>query len=77
MARLFDAASWILCVAGGVYLLLSKTAAADSYLQVIAHGLGLYMVGKGLFIARSTHFQLQSLLRIEEIAAQGREDPDS
>lgn len=74
MARLFDAASWLLCVGAGVYLVTSKTAASDSYLQVIAHGIGIYMIGKGLFIARSLHLQAESLWRLEELAAQTRED---
>ena len=39
------------CVYAGVYLLRSHAAASDSYLELIAHGLGWYMIGKGIFVA--------------------------
>lgn len=39
------------CVYAGIYLLGSHTASADSYLEVIAHGIGWYMIGKGVFVA--------------------------
>lgn len=38
------------CVLAGLYLLTSQTADPDSYLQILGRGLGLYMVGKGLFV---------------------------
>lgn len=38
------------CIYGGVYLLGSHAASQDSYLELIAHGLGYYMIGKGIFV---------------------------
>lgn len=39
------------CVYAGIYLLDSQTVSEDSYLETIAHGLGWYMIGKGVFVA--------------------------
>jgi hypothetical protein len=41
----------LVCVVGGLYLLGSNTVDGNSYLQVISHGMGIYFIGKGLFVA--------------------------
>ena len=43
----------ILCLVAGVYLFTSRTQDANSYLMTIAHGIGIYFVGKGLFVIQS------------------------
>ena len=58
-----DAAAVLVTIGAGIYLLASKTAAPDSYLQTIAHGIGAYMIGKGLWMARSLHLQERLLDR--------------
>ena len=49
---------WIgaaVCVIAGLYLLNSTTVDGNSYLQVISHGMGIYFIGKGLFVASQQH----------------------
>jgi hypothetical protein len=43
----------IVCIIAGLYLLGSQTQDASSYLQTIAHGIGIYFVGKGLYVLQS------------------------
>lgn len=47
---LLSAVSGLFCVAGGLYLLTSQAVGQDSYIELIAHGMGLYFIGKGLFV---------------------------
>ena len=44
----------LICIIAGVYLFRSQTQDSSSYLMTIAHGAGLYFVGKGLFVLQST-----------------------
>jgi len=46
-----------LCVAAGIYLLTKSSAPitlgeqeGQSWLEVIAHGIGIYFIGKGIFV---------------------------
>jgi len=43
------------CVVAGLYLLASNTVDGNSYLQVISHGMWIYFIGKGLFVASQQH----------------------
>lgn len=43
----------LLCVVAGLYLFSSQTADSNSYLQTIAHGIGLYFMGKGLYVVQA------------------------
>jgi uncharacterized membrane protein len=43
----------IICLAAGFYLLSSHTQDSNSYLQTIAHGIGIYFLGKGLYVIQS------------------------
>ena len=47
---LLTAVSGLFCVGAGLYLLGSQAVAPNSYLELIAHGMGLYFIGKGLFV---------------------------
>jgi hypothetical protein len=72
MGRLIDILATLVCLGAGGYLLLSQTQAGNSYLEVLGHGIGAYFVGKGLFIARSTHLEAEAatlLSRLAEFAA--------
>lgn len=66
-AGLFDAGAWLLQVGAGVYLLTSQAADPNSYLQLLAHGLGAYMVGRGLFAARALYFQARQVELLEQL----------
>lgn len=43
-------ASGAICILAGLYLLTSQTELENSYLEVLAHGLGLYFIGKGIYV---------------------------
>lgn len=51
-----------LCLLAGAYLLNTQAVADDSYLETIAHGMGLYFLGKGVFILAATAYA-EHLLR--------------
>jgi hypothetical protein len=56
----WDALAGLGAVGAGIYLVASQTADPNSYLQTIAHGIGVYFIAKGIYIGRSAH--LLSLL---------------
>lgn len=50
LLRIAGAVAGTACAGAGYYLLTSHTADPTSYLQTIGHGLGGYMIGKGIFV---------------------------
>jgi hypothetical protein len=78
-----DYAATLICIAAGLYLLSyngTSTSAlgGTSWFQIIAHGIGIYFIGKGLFIARSTHLQGEArdrLTRLVELSAMKHTPP--
>jgi len=59
MGRLIGLASAVICVFAGIYLLQynevsTSIGGGTSWFQIIGHGMGIYFIGKGLFVARST-----------------------
>ena len=50
MTKLAAIGAAAFCGFAGVYLLSVQAAAPDSILETIAHGLGIYMIGKGIFV---------------------------
>lgn len=82
MGKVIDVASTVICVLAGIYLLqygwsdttsIDGTSGGTSWFEIIGHGMGIYFIGKGLFIARSTHLQGEARDRLAELVAQGRE----
>lgn len=59
MGRLLDITAALVCIAGGIYLLSIQSVAGNTVIEAIGHGIGVYCIGKGLFIARSTHLESQ------------------
>lgn len=47
--RIWAVLAGLVCVAAGVYLILLQPAVEESLIGAIAHGLGVYFVGKGIF----------------------------
>jgi hypothetical protein len=47
---MLKAVSGLIAIGAGAYLLQTQAAGDDSFLEVIAHGMGAYFVAKGLFI---------------------------
>jgi hypothetical protein len=59
VGRLLTIASALVCIGAGLYLLqYNATGSGDaaggtSWFQIIGHGMGIYFIGKGLFVGRS------------------------
>lgn len=76
MGRLIDIAATLLCAGAGVYLLSHNSApievggeAGQSWLEILAHGIGIYFLGKALFIARSTHLDAEAVVALRKLVA--------
>lgn len=67
LASVFGLVGGIACVAAGGYLLASKTVNVDSYLQVVAHGIGLYFVGKGLYLLQAASRQSTQFWQLRDL----------
>jgi hypothetical protein len=70
------APSWIVeglasigAIAAGLYLLASETVDPDSYLQTIAHGIGIYFIAKGFFMGASLYRQRLMLLNRDDTSS--------
>jgi hypothetical protein len=51
MGRVIDIAASIICIAGGIYLLTVESVAGNTIIEAIGHGIGIYFIGMGLFVA--------------------------
>ncbi len=76
MGRLVDIAAALLCIGAGVYLLQynadsSALGGGTSWFEIIGHGMGVYFIGKGLFVARSTHLAADSRDRLNQLVDLG------
>jgi hypothetical protein len=72
LIRIWENLPGLICIGAGVYLLVSRTVDPDSYLQTIAHGIGIYFIGKGLFILSTSQLQrslLSTLRGIQDLGA--------
>ena len=59
--RLFCVAGGLFALFGGLNLLFLKAAGENSLMEAIAHGIGWYFVGKGIFMM-TVPFHLQSAI---------------
>lgn len=72
---LLDVLAALLCIGGGLYLLQTNSVGSSSWFQVIAHGMGVYFIGKGLFVGRSAYLatiQAGRLAQLVELAEHER-----
>lgn len=58
------------CIAAGVYLLQTQ-AAEDSLIETIMHGLGLYFIGKGLYVWGALGFQAKAAAALDRTRTEG------
>ena len=56
----------LFCFGAGIYLLLHKGVVPNTWFEGIAHGVGIYFIGKGFFIAVTTHVQAGTRQLLEE-----------
>ena len=83
MGRLTGFAAGAICAIAGIYLLqynadTSGVGGGTSWFQIIGHGMGIYFIGKGIFVARSTYLeaaQTDRLLLLVEWAAYEHRNP--
>jgi hypothetical protein len=52
--------SSLACIGGGLYLLNIQSAAENNIFEAIAHGIGIYCIGKGLYVGPSLLAQLKA-----------------
>lgn len=57
MTKVLALGSAIIGIAAGLYLLDTQAAADDSLIESFMHGVGIYFIGKGLFIGASLYLQ--------------------
>jgi hypothetical protein len=71
MGRLIGFGAAAVCVFAGIYLLqynaVSDPTTGTSWFQIIGHGIGIYFIGKGLFVARSTWLESQQADRLAQL----------
>jgi len=78
-----DWAAAALCVFAGLYLLSRGSAdipgGGQSWFEALGHGIGIYFLGKGVFVGRSAYLagvQAERLRQLVELAALGRQEPE-
>lgn len=74
MGRLLDIVSALLCVGAGLYLLQYNSgggATGTSWFQIIGHGMGIYFIGKGIFVLRSGLLANAQLDRMDQLVELG------
>jgi hypothetical protein len=71
-----------ICVFAGLYL-LQFNAAGDlggdsrSWLEILAHGIGIYFIARGFAMARSTYAESEMVVRLTQLVEfQGRVEPE-
>lgn len=57
-----------LCVGAGAYLLQTQAVGESSWFEAIAHGMGIYFIGKGVFIWGSLGLQGRTVDALEASA---------
>lgn len=67
MGKFLDIAAAVLCIGAGLYLLQTEPADAHSLFGPLLHGMGVYFIGKGLFVARATHLESASRDRLTQL----------
>lgn len=75
MGRPLDFVAALICIAAGVYLLQYNAvdtnalgaAAGTSWFQIIGHGMGIYFIGKGLYVGRSSYLQAETHERLKQL----------
>lgn len=59
-------------IGAGLYLLTSQAVSPDSYIELLAHGIGVYFIAKGIYMGRTAYLQARMTGYLSKIAS--RED---
>jgi hypothetical protein len=76
MGRLLDVLATLAAIGAGLYLLSIQSVAGNTVFEAMAHGIGVYFIAKGFFIARSTHLQAESAGYLETLTQFGPPRPE-
>jgi hypothetical protein len=77
MGKLIDVASALLCLIAGAYLLQYNSPGQSTWFQIIGHGMGIYFIGKSLYVARATYLAGEArdlLTKLVEFAVYDHDD---
>lgn len=62
--------SGLICVAAGIYLLQTSAVGDEgNWLETIAHGMGIYFIGKGVFVWLSLNTQVEMAKSLRTLVA--------
>ena len=76
-SRFGGIASGLVCIGAGIYLLQTSAVGAEgNWLETIAHGMGIYFIGKGIFVWLSLNTQVEMARSLRSLAAGRRSDSD-
>ena len=79
LGGLIDLAAALCAIGAGIYLLRYNavdTTGGTSWFQIIGHGMGIYFIGKGLFMGRAAWFSSRSVDHLKYLAEWSRYDHD-
>ncbi len=68
MSRFGAAVAALACIAAGVYLLQTQAVQDNSLLETIMHGMGIYFIGKGIFVWLSLNTQVRIANSLDDLA---------
>lgn len=68
MGKLLDYAAAAASIAAGLYLLQFQSAGGSSWFEVIGHGIGIYFIAKGIYLARAMQVAQRETELLDEIA---------
>ena len=66
-----------ICIIAGLYLLQTQAVEDDSLLETIMHGMGIYFVGKGVFVWLSLNTQVEIARSLRRVAETPQGDPSA
>jgi hypothetical protein len=58
--RIASVLSSLACIGAGIYLLGTQAVAENSLLETLMHGIGIYFIGKGIYVGSSLAIQTET-----------------
>jgi hypothetical protein len=68
--HIWDLAAGLICIGAGIYLLQTQ-AAEPSIIETLMHGIGVYFIGKGLFVIRAGMLAAKQVVSLERLVEMG------
>lgn len=67
MSRLAETAAGIIAILAGAYLINTQAAAADSLFNPLLHGIGAYIVARGIWMLATAGRQAATVDRLDKL----------